>query len=92
MVLAKVTSLFKEGDREDVTNYPPISVLPISSKIIEKHVQKKLNSYLCENNLIYCRQSGFRKYYSTETALIKIVDQLLFDMDKNRVSGMVLID
>ena len=51
-----------------------------------------LYSYLTENNLIYPRQSGFRKNHSTETALIQIIDELLFNFDKNRVSGMVLED
>ena len=51
-----------------------------------------LYSYLTENNLIYPRQSGFRKNHSTDTALIQIIDELLFSLDKNRVSGMVLAD
>ena len=47
---------------------------------------------MCENDLIYIRQSGFRSKHSTETALIKIVDDLLFNLDNDRVSGMVLVD
>lgn len=90
--IAKVTPLFKSGDSSNVTNYRPISVLPILSKLIERHVHDALYSYLSDNNLLYTRQSGFRKIHSTETALIKIVDDLLFSLDKNRVSGMILID
>ena len=37
-------------------------------------------------------QSGFRKLHSTETALIGIIDELLFNLDSDRVSGMILID
>ena len=37
-------------------------------------------------------QSGFRKRHSTETALIGIIDELLFNLDSDRVSGMILID
>ena len=44
------------------------------------------------NNLIYSRQSGFRNYYGTEPALIKIVDELLLNLDNNRVSGVLLLD
>ena len=51
-----------------------------------------LYSNLTENNLIYPRQSGFRKNHSTDTALVQIIDELLFNLDKNRVSGMVLVD
>ena len=38
------------------------------------------------------RQSGFRKNHSTDTALIQVIDELLFNLDKNRVSGVVLVD
>ena len=51
-----------------------------------------LYTFLNEHNLIYPRQSGFRKYHSTETALIKITDDLLFNLDNDKISGLVLVD
>ena len=89
---AKVTPLFKGGDPENVNNYRPISVLPVLTKVIERHVHDSLYSYLCVNNLIYSKQSGFRKRHGTETAFIGIMDELLFNLDSDRVSGMILID
>ena len=89
---AKVTPLFKSGALSDPSNYRPISVLPVLSKIIERHMHNSLYAFLTEQNLIYSRQSGFRKHHSTETALIKIVDELLFNLDRNKVSGLVLVD
>ena len=86
-----VTPLFKGGDPENV-NYRPISVLPVLTKVIERHVHDSLYSYLCVNNLIYSKQSGFRKRHGTETAFIGIIDELLFNLDSDRVSGMILID
>ena len=89
---AKVTPVFKSGDPTDVTNYRAISVLPILSKIAERHVHNAVYSFLCANDLIYIRQSGFRSKHSTETALIKIIDDLIFNLDNDSVSGMVLVD
>ena len=89
---AKVTPLFKSGTLSDPSNYRPISILPVLSKIIERHMYDSLYALLVEKNLIYSRQSGFRKHHSTETALINIIDELLFNLDRNKVSGMVLVD
>ena len=80
---AKVVALFKGGDSEHLNNYRPISVLPVLSKVTERHVPDSLSSYLCENNLIYSKQSGVQKLYTTETALIRIIDDLLFDLDND---------
>ena len=89
---ASVTPLFKPGVASDPSNYRPISVLPAVSKLIERHMHNSLYALLMDNNLLYSRQSGFRGMYSTETSLIKLVDELLFGLDNNRVCGMVLVD
>ena len=78
------------GD-DNVTNYRPISILPVLAKVIERHVHNHFYSYMAKNNLMYGRQSGFRRQHSSETALIKIIDTLLFDMDNNHITGMVLV-
>ena len=89
---AKVTPIYKgQGSKDDKNNYRPISVLPLLSKLFEKHVHQALYSYMKNNNLLYTLQSGFQRSYSTETALIRLTDQLLSDMDKDQVSGLVYI-
>lgn len=90
--IANVTPLFKQGAASDPSNYRPISVLPVVSKVIERHMHKSLYAFIMDNNLLYSRQSGFCRMYSTETALIKLVDDLLFGLDNNHVCGMVLVD
>ena len=79
-------------DAKDPNNYRPISVLPILSKFLERHLHNHLYTYLNSNNLLYTRQSGIRRHHGTETALIRIIDQLLFSLDRNHVCGLVLID
>ena len=45
-----------------------------------------------ENDLLHGYQSGFRKSFFTETALTRLIEQLLFDLDGNRVTGLVFVD
>ena len=91
--LAKVVAMYKgKGSKGDVCKYCPISVLPLLSKILEKHIYTALYSHLKENNLLYNLQSGFRKTYSTETALIRLVDQLLWNFENDHIHGLALID
>jgi hypothetical protein len=90
--IASVIALFKAGEIADLHNYRPISILPVLSKIIERHVHDCLFYYLTINNLIYSNQSGFRSKFGTETAVAFIVDSLLFKLDKNLINGMVLVD
>ena len=54
--------------------------------------QRFLHKFLKDNALLHQLQSGFRKSHSTETALVRFVDQLLFDLDRNNVSGLVFVD
>ena len=89
---AQVTPLHKGGVRNDINNYRPISVLPIPSKILEKHVASSLSVFLRDNNLFYELQSAFRSGHSTETALIRLTDQILKNMDNDEVIGLVFID
>ena len=70
----------------------PCYLLAVLFKVIERHVHDPLYSYLTENNLIYPRQSRFRKNHATDTALIQIIPDLLFNFDTHRVSGIVLVD
>ena len=61
MKIVKVIPLFKNGDPENITSYRPISVLPCFSKMLERKMYNSLYKYLCEEKLLYSKQSGFQK-------------------------------
>ena len=74
--IARMTLTFKKGDKLDVNNYRPISLISNISKIIEKLIHKRLNSFLEQNNIFCPPQFGFRDKHSTTHALVEITDQI----------------
>ena len=89
---AKVTPLHKNGPAEDVNNYRPISILPVLSKVLEKHVYDCLSDFLNEFKLLHKTQSGFRSQHSCETALTHMIDSWLNAIDNGQMIGVVLVD
>ena len=89
---ARVVPIYKNGDKDELTNYRPISILPICSKIIEKIVHRQLYEYVTENKILYNGQSGFRQQHSTNTALIKTIDKWNVDIDEGNYIGAVFVD
>ena len=70
---ARVFPFHKGGAPEGPSIYRPISILPIISKVIEKHVTKHLFAYL--NKLLHDAQSGFWKHHSCQTAFLKLTNE-----------------
>ena len=69
-----------------------MSNLPFVSKILERIVLEQLNKHCEKYNLQDPNQSAYRKGHSTETALLKIFDDLLISMDNQKVSVLTLLD
>ena len=91
---AVVTPLLKKGaaDGAQLKNFRPVSNLPFLAKLLERVVQTQLQSYLIDHDAMPKHQSAYRKFHSTETALIKIVNDLLQAADRGLVSALCLLD
>lgn len=89
---AIVTPIFKAGDKQDVTNYRPISILPAISKVIEKTVAEQLVKHLNTKKLMHPMQFGFRANHSTDTACCYFVEHIKANLDKGGVVGAVFLD
>ena len=89
---ASIKPPHKGGDCATPSNYRPISLLPVPSKLLEKHVQKQLSVHLNSNNLLFPYQSGFRPSHSTQTLLLHCLDKWYKALDSKKFVGVVFLD
>ena len=73
-------------------DYRPISLLNVFAKILEKVVAIQLIEYFINTGLFDKFQSAYKKYHSTTTALLHILDEILKSLDKNEITVMTLLD
>ena len=87
--LAIITAIFKTGDPADMSNYRPISILPVVSKVVEKCVAEQLKAHINNSPFtLHSMQFGFRAKHSTETADSFLLENVKSKMDKGGcVSG-----
>ena len=90
--IARVTPIFKEGDKTEKSNYRPISVLPVISRLFEKLVFDQLYQHMKENHLFSPDQSGFLRLHSTLTCLLKNTEDWYNGLDLGQLVGLVFID
>jgi len=90
--IAKITPIFKQGDRHTMTNYRPISVLPYFDKLLEKSMSKRLTNYIEKLNLLSPVQYRLRERHSPELALIRIQDLITNAIDNKKFSVGIFLD
>ncbi|CAB4034060.1 Hypothetical predicted protein [Paramuricea clavata] len=77
---------------EEYSNFRPISNLKFLSKIIEKAVATQLMEHLVNNNLEEPLQSAYKRFHSTETALLKVQNDILIAIDNQKCVVLLLLD
>lgn len=89
---AIVKPIHKSGDKLQVSNYRPMSILPTISKVFEKVVAAQLVEHLDYNAALHPLQFGFRKRYSTETECCYLTEEIKSNLDSGGVVGAVFLD
>ena len=79
-------------DRNIVKNYRPVSNLSFISKLIEKVVAKQLNKFISHEGLLNVNQSAYKSSHSTETALLKIQNDIALSVDSGKAVALTLLD
>ena len=89
---SKVIPLFKKGERRDLNNYRPISIIPVVAKVFERIIYNQVYAFLKDNNLLTSSQSGFRSLHSTVTALLEATNCWAYNIDSGNVNSVIFLD
>ena len=90
--LANVVPIYKSGETSVFSNYRPVSVLPVFSKVLERLMYNRLLNFLNSFNVIYDYQFGFREKYATHMALITLVDKISTALDQGKTVVGIFLD
>ena len=91
---AHVEPLLKKSNLpvNNLKNYRPVSNQSFLSKVIEKVVSNRLQAHINSNKLNNPMQSAYRKFHSTETALLRVHNDISVSLDKGYVTALTLLD
>jgi len=82
-----IKPVYKKGDRDNVANYRPISLLTAFSKVFERIIYDRLLQHTETNNILTDEQFGFRTFSSTEKASYKLIDGILDALNNKMMVG-----
>ena len=91
---AIVTPIIKKTtlDWNELKNYRPVSNISLIGKVIEKAVISQFNEHMEKNDLNEVFQSAYKNKHSTETALLKVKDDITRALDKNHATFLIMLD
>jgi hypothetical protein len=82
----------KDGLEAIPANYRPVNNLPYISKIVEKAMLSQVNKHMDDHRLLPDYMSAYRPGYCTETALLKVCNDILCNMDKQHITALIAVD
>jgi hypothetical protein len=92
MKISKIVPLYKSGDPMVISNYRPVAILPLFSKLLERMMYNRLMSFVNMNKILYKYQFGFRQNHSTALAITILVNHLLSAMDNGDIVVGTFLD
>lgn len=90
--VALVSPVYKASDKNDFSNYRPISVLPCFSKILERIMYNRMIDFIEKYKILSDHQYGFRAKRSTNHAIIELVDKITNSIEKNELTVGIFLD
>ena len=88
----KQTAIFKKGNRAEPSNYRPISLTPVISKLLEHIIHSHIMKHLEQHHILTDHQHGFRAKRSTEIQLIQTVHDINKSLDEKKYVDMAILE
>jgi hypothetical protein len=88
----QIIPVYKSGDQTNISNYRPISLLILFSKIFEKVIYNRLYQHFDSNTIFAPEQYGFRINSSTELATYNLLSNILSGLNNKSIVGSVFCD
>ncbi len=89
---AEICPIYKKIEKDKCENYRPISLLSNISKLFERAMHTRLYEFIENSDIFYEKQFGFRKKYSTNHALLSIIEGIREQLDNKTFVCGVFID
>ena len=90
--MVKVIHIYKSKDKEHLSNYRPISLLPSVSKILENVLHKEVYNFLMHQGIFYTSQYGFRSGHFTINAIVEFATDTLKGFENHEATLSVFLD
>ena len=90
--IARIAPIYKDGKSDNRSNYRPISVLPVISRLFEKLVYDQYYNFLVSGRLLYSQQSSFRLLHSVLTCLLKCTNDWYLNIENGTYTSVTFID
>ena len=87
-----IIAIFKKSSRTEISNYRPISLTLVISKLLEHIIHSHIIKHLEQHHIITDHQYGFRAKRSTETQLIQTVHDISKSLDERKPVDMAILD
>ena len=90
--VATIIPIHKKGHNSIISNYRPISLLPIFSKILEKCIKSRLLKYMNSKNIIHPAQFGFQSNKSTQDAILHVIENIYENLNGRSSTLSAFVD
>eukprot|EP00057_Strongylocentrotus_purpuratus_P003633 XP_003727036.1 PREDICTED: RNA-directed DNA polymerase from mobile element jockey-like [Strongylocentrotus purpuratus] len=89
---ANIVAIYKKGNRNIPSNYRPVSLTCVTTKLMEHIISHSIMGHIDEHQLLANCQHGFRKQHSTESQLVNTLEEVTRSLDKKIQTDVLILD